>query len=302
MGFNFERMVRMFENVRFRDDGIDCQAVFLEEQDITGPALPLATDFLDAMSETTLMFEHLGSAFSFIRKDVAQKINVLRDHQPYQEQMAEMVQAEIEAGLVGFPGAVKQVPPTATRTLLRLMWAVRFIDVLMSELAQAFSNDASHITETHDATFSLRPTTPATTTTTTATHTTTSQSADAATNTPTRSGSGVGNMLRKRWTASIPSISLLSSADQQQQPATITLRDAVTKAYEIALSQHHPWSIRRAVYAAVIVLPSKEDFASKMGISESQREQYFSRLAHCISPMIKRMYQYYEIHHLLDTP
>jgi Glycolipid transfer protein (GLTP) len=128
MGFEFEKMVTAFEAV-----------LFVDAPDSSDPRLPLAAPFLDAMCEVALLFDHLGGGFAFVRRDIASKVALLRAHAPADDDLTAAVTAEFT---VGSRRPQKNDPPTATRTLLRLMWATQFIDVLLRELAAAFAAES----------------------------------------------------------------------------------------------------------------------------------------------------------------
>lgn len=78
-----------------------------------------------------------------------------------------------------------------------------------------------------------------------------------------------------------------------------TLRFAVGKAYDDALAQHHSWTVRRSVKGACLLLPSKEAFMDRVGVDLSRRDEFIKRLSHSMSPLVTRMYAYYEKHDLL---
>jgi Glycolipid transfer protein (GLTP) len=142
MGFEFEKMVAAFEAVQ-------CASGW----DNDAPRLPLAEPFLDAMCEVAQLFDHLGGGFTFVRRDIAAKVAILRAHLPAAADLTTTVEAELASGIAGAAGkdsgkvwrkgaATLQEPPTATRTLLRLMWATRFIDVLLRELSASFAAES----------------------------------------------------------------------------------------------------------------------------------------------------------------
>lgn len=155
MGFDFEKMICAFEAVTFACDnqvvGDKLEAV---PQVTRAAALPRTKPFLDAMDEVALLFDHLGSGFGFVRRDIVAKISYLREHCKEVGNLTDAVTAELTA--LGEPPAKARRPTKAAktsksdgsstsviRTLLRLMWATRFIQVLMNELAVSFRMDAS---------------------------------------------------------------------------------------------------------------------------------------------------------------
>mmetsp|Transcript_3430 Transcript_3430/g.7417 ORF Transcript_3430/g.7417 Transcript_3430/m.7417 type:complete len:238 (-) Transcript_3430:2332-3045(-) len=137
--FSFERMLQCFEAIRF------ARSTAASEHDNHTPGLPLAEPFLDAMDEVTLLFDHLGTGFGFVRADVESKTAIMRGHivnhdGPESDSatpLEDLVQGEISARTI-----VHNKPPlgpSAGRTLLRLMWATKFLSVLMEELAKAYT-------------------------------------------------------------------------------------------------------------------------------------------------------------------
>ena len=44
-----------------------------------------------------------------------------------------------------------------------------------------------------------------------------------------------------------------------QHPET-SLKDCAHEAYEVSLSPHHPWILRKTIHAALMMLPTKETF------------------------------------------
>jgi len=142
--FSFERMLERFEAIRFRDGKSAGEA--------NDAALPLAEPYLDAMDEVTLLFDHLGTGFGFVRADVESKTAIMREHvakltsgdgaakdtpAAVNTALEELVEREMAAGTTrqNKPPA----GPSAARTLLRLMWATKFLAVLMEELAAAYA-------------------------------------------------------------------------------------------------------------------------------------------------------------------
>jgi hypothetical protein len=235
MGFDFEKMVCAFEAVSFGDP------LPPAERPPPPPRLPLARPFLAAMSEVALLFDHLGTGFSFVRRDISAKVAVMHAHTPAADDLSDMILAEHPAD--GSAGVVPAGAPPATRTLLRLMWATRFLDVLMHELAASFAADSA-------------------------------------------SESGVSESDDGRGAAAA---------------RTRTLRDAVSRAYDVALAKHHSWGVRRTVAAAVYLLPSKEAFVEKLGVDLSRRDEYLARINVSLSPLVGRMYAFYDLHNLHET-
>lgn len=116
--FDFGRLVSAFEAVTFPPGA--------------PPTLPHTASFLAAMDEVLLLFDHLGAAFAFVRRDIATKTSLLRAYTAASPDrfvsLSPPILAEKAAGspLPGGPGA--------GRTLLRLMWALKFIDCLLAYL------------------------------------------------------------------------------------------------------------------------------------------------------------------------
>lgn len=232
--FDFERMLAAFEAVNYAD-GQQVSAACVRP-----PRLPFLKPFLLAMNEVALLFESLGSGFTFVRRDIVSKVALLHAHKPVFDDLTDAVLAENPAG--GSAGVVSSSSPGATRTLLRLMWACRFLDVLMNELMASFAADSA-------------------------------------------SESGASE-----------------SDDGRRTPmgSSRTLREAVSRAYDIALRDHHSWAVRRAVSTAVYLLPSKEVFVEKLGVDMSRRHEYFLRINESLSPLVRRMYSFYDVHNLHD--
>lgn len=242
MGFDFERMVCAFEDVRFSNEVSALEPASLTPLTSLPPRLPLCKPFLGAMTEVALLFDHLGGGFSFVRRDIASKVTTLNAHVPAVTDLTTTVLAERPAaGARGKAGPT----PSATRTLLRLMWACRFLDVLMHELATAFAADSA------------------------------SESG------ASESDDGRGSKAAKARTR--------------------TLRESVARAYEVALAKHHAWGVRRTVSAAVYLLPSKEVFVEKLGVDLARRDEYLARINASLSPLVHRMYAFYDEHGLHDA-
>ena len=217
MGFDFERMICAFESIE-------------TEYRSTGQPLPSSSRFLEAMLEVNALFETLGSAFSFVKRDIERKITVVNRYATIDptnfSQLTSAVNYEI-ANRKLTPIHLDNMP-NCSRTLLRLMWALKFADNLLDGLAQAFNPNSS-----------------------------------------------------------------LSYSNR-------TLRWAVGRAYEETLAEHHSWTIRRAVKGACLVLPSKESFMDRVGVEPHRSEPMLARLATSMSPLVTRMYAFYEKHGLLN--
>lgn len=217
-GFDFERMTCCFEKID-------------EEYRACQRPLPATASFVTAMREVVKLFETLGSAFSFVKKDMDLKIGIIASYAQtdptHFEQLHDGVEYELRTNSARIePGA----PASCSRTLLRLMWALKFADVLLGGLRKAFDEKLN-----------------------------------------------------------LP-------------PCERTLKWVVNRAYEDALAEHHSWTIRRAVKSACVLLPSKESFVIRVRLTPAQRDDILGRLGACMSPLVKRMYAYYESNHILDLP
>lgn len=230
MGFDFEGMVAAFEDVTFPSSPSSAAAPTTSLS--LSPLLPHAQPFLAAMSEVALLFDHLGGGFAFVRRDITSKVALLSSFTPLITDFTSTALTEART---------PKRPSPATRTLLRLMWACRFLDVLMRELADAFAADSA-------------------------------------------SESGAS-----------------SEDDARPRPRSITLRDAVSHAYDAALAKHHSWGVRRTVSAAVYLLPTKEVFVHKLGVDLAKRDDYLTRINASLSPLVLRMYAFYDLHELHDA-
>lgn len=209
--FDFERMLSAFENVSFK---------------YPGPAsLPDTQAFFEAMQEVSLLFDSLGAGFIFVRRDINEKTSILRDYFLKSPVENASLQDLVLRELTNETAYVKSDPPSAARTLLRMMWAVKFLYILMHELAKAYLPGSKS-----------------------------------------------------------------------------TLKDAVELAYDQALSEHHGWVIRKAVAAAMLLLPSKEDFLAKLGVEVSKRDEYLTRVEKSFKPLVDRTYQFYTEKKIHDLP
>lgn len=223
MVFDFEGMVTAFEDVTFPSPHSSAAAPTTSP--ILSPLLPHAKPFLAAMTEVALLFDHLGGGFTFVRRDITSKVALLSAITPPIKDFTSSALTEART---------PKAPSPATRTLLRLMWACRFLDVLMQELADAFAADSASESD----------------------------------------GS--------------------SEDGSRPRPPTITLRDAVGRAYDTALAKHHSWGVRRTVSAAVYLLPTKEVFVDKLGVDIEKRSEYLARINASLSPLVHRMYAFYD--------
>lgn len=217
MGFDFERMTLAFEAIA-------------REHAKAGLQLPSTALFVDAMCEVNKLFETLGTAFAFVKRDIDKKVGVVNNYStrdaPNFSYLHTAINYEIRHGKT--EGVHMDSMPNCSRTVLRLMWALAFADSLLDGLRQAF--DASS-----DVSYDNR-----------------------------------------------------------------TLRWAVSRAYEHTLAEHHSWTIRRAVKGACIVLPTKENFMVRVGVEIDRTDELLNRLAVCMSPLVTRMYSFYQSNGLLS--
>lgn len=216
--FDFERMTQCFERI----DG--------EYQACKRP-LPAAASFVTAVREVIKLFETLGSAFAFVKKDMDIKVGIIETYSHNDAihfgQLHDAVEYELRTNNARIePGG----QPSCSRTLLRLMWALKFANILLDGLRKSFDENCD-----------------------------------------------------------------LPQSER-------TLKWVVNRAYEDALAEHHSWAIRRAVKSACLLLPSKESFVTRVGLTPAQRDDILGRLGTCMSPLVKRMYAYYEANHILDLP
>lgn len=130
--FDFERMVASFEAVTFPSKPKTLR---------TRGGLPHTDGFLEAMREVILLFDHLGSAFAFVRRDIQSKTSILRTYAKERPSRFGDLQSAVNSEVAEGVAAAKP-PPSAARTLLRLMWALKFIDVLLSHLKNAMASDS----------------------------------------------------------------------------------------------------------------------------------------------------------------
>jgi hypothetical protein len=213
--FEFDKLVSAFEAVAF-DVRLGPDS----------PALPKTKEFLAAMNEVSLFFEVLGTGFAFVRRDISSKVALIQAHSPHHEDLTDAVMADINAGIAGPKSTPSTEDPSVTRTLLRLMWATRFIEVLMRELTRTYQPVAGE--------------------------------------------------------------------------SDVTLYDAVSTAYAESLADKHTWGLRRAVAAALYLLPTKDGFVQKLHVDSSRFEEYLHRLNASLGPLIKRTYAFYDLHDLHD--
>lgn len=216
--FDFIRMTECFERIQ-------------QEYENTGYELPSTSLFVTAMREVVKLFVTLGSAFTFVKRDLDIKIDIIatyaRDDASHFAQLQQAVEYELSLNIARMEAGGRI---SCSRTLLRLMWALKFADLLLYGLKRAFDDN----------------------------------------------------------------LKLLASER--------TLKYAVNHAYENALAEHHSWAIRRTVKSACLLLPTKESFMQRFGINDDARDSVLTRLAFCMSPLVERMYAYYDCNHILDLP
>eukprot|EP00737_Agarophyton_chilense_P001694 gb/GEZJ01001900.1/.p1 GENE.gb/GEZJ01001900.1/~~gb/GEZJ01001900.1/.p1 ORF type:complete len:253 (-),score=30.17 gb/GEZJ01001900.1/:339-1097(-) len=132
--FDFEQMTCAFEA---------CHTQFLT----TKSPLPTTTAFVAAMQHLCYLFDTLGSGFSFVKSDIESKLIILKRYQTEQPTSYSYIQTAIEHEMkhnaMSETGFVYAGGPAFTRTLLRLMWALKFTDRLLDSLAQAFDANSA---------------------------------------------------------------------------------------------------------------------------------------------------------------
>ena len=135
--FRFEQLLNAFERIRYDEPG---------GGDGSFPQpLPYLDDFVQALTAVSHMFEHLGSAFSFVKRDVLEKRDTL--HAVYaadpagHETVRQMVEEELRLGTADTGSG--QVG--GARNLLRMMWCIRFLYVLMRDVARPRDGTRRHL-------------------------------------------------------------------------------------------------------------------------------------------------------------
>lgn len=216
--FDFDRMTESFESV---------QKDFLDKP----RPLPSADRFSAAMQEVVKLFELLGSAFAFVKRDIDSKIAIIDEYAERDPRnFAHLHDAVCFEMKNDTARQAPTMPRSCSRTILRLMWALKFAGLLLDGLFLAFD--------------------PA---------------------------------------SSLP-------------PTSRTLKWAVARAYGEALAEHHSWTMRKAVRSACMLLPTKESFIARIGIDHDGRDESLRRLSSSMSPLVTRMYAFYETNELLDLP
>eukprot|EP00178_Gracilaria_changii_P020944 TRINITY_DN616_c0_g2_i1.p1 TRINITY_DN616_c0_g2~~TRINITY_DN616_c0_g2_i1.p1 ORF type:complete len:258 (+),score=35.89 TRINITY_DN616_c0_g2_i1:1871-2644(+) len=219
--FDFEKMTSAFEA---------CHTHFT----CTKSTLPTTTLFISAMQQLCYLFDTLGPAFTFVKSDVESKLVVLKRYlhtvPQHYSHLQSAIQYEMSEGVTAAHGFAWQDSPSFSRTLLRLMWALKFTDRLLVTLGNAFDDKRE-----------------------------------------------------------------LSASER-------TLRWAVSTAYDDALAQHHSWTIRKTVKGACLLLPTKEAFMSRIGVKAENRQKYLQRLGVSMSPLVQRLYEYYDDYQLHALP
>mmetsp|Transcript_40662 Transcript_40662/g.161238 ORF Transcript_40662/g.161238 Transcript_40662/m.161238 type:complete len:212 (-) Transcript_40662:1254-1889(-) len=120
--FDFERMLRAFEAITFEKDAEN--------------SLPDSEPFTGAMENVGMLFEHLGTGFGFIKKDIETKTAIVREFTMQDPVRNKSLQDVVERELAEKKARIKK-PPSISRTVLRLMWATRFLYILMGRIGQA---------------------------------------------------------------------------------------------------------------------------------------------------------------------
>lgn len=124
--FDFARMTKSFE--------------FIEADYVSNPRpLPETNRFVTAMREVLNLFDTLGAAFSFVRTDIDDKITIIEKFAISDtEQFSHLHDAVCHEMNTGKARVKTGDPPSCSRTLLRLMWALKFSDSLLEGLKKAF--------------------------------------------------------------------------------------------------------------------------------------------------------------------
>ncbi|KAK4535886.1 hypothetical protein CDCA_CDCA06G1911 [Cyanidium caldarium] len=126
--FRFEQLLNAFERIRYDEPGGGADGF--------PQPLPYLHDFVQALTAVSHMFEHLGSAFLFVKRDVLEKRDTL--HAVFaadpagHETVRQMVEEELRLGTAD----TRSGQVGGTRNLLRMMWCVRFLYVLMRDVAR----------------------------------------------------------------------------------------------------------------------------------------------------------------------
>lgn len=125
MGFSFERMTRSFEVI---------QADF----DCNRAQLPTTKHFIEAMAEVNALFETLGTAFTFVKRDIEKKVAIIHRHASHDPTNFSDLNKAIDFEITNrcFEAPHVDGLPNCSRTLLRLMWALRFADCLLEGIGQ----------------------------------------------------------------------------------------------------------------------------------------------------------------------
>lgn len=86
--------------------------------------------------------------------------------------------------------------------------------------------------------------------------------------------------------------------DSPIPPERRTMKSAVSTSYEAALAFNHPWTLRSAVRASLVFLPSRDEFIDKIGANS----EYLERFESSITPTVNNMKTFYEKENLLKLP
>ncbi|KAK4530937.1 hypothetical protein CCYA_CCYA06G1794 [Cyanidiococcus yangmingshanensis] len=137
--FSFEKFLQAFERIRF------------DEPPAAEPwPLPYLVDFVQALTTVADIFQHLGTAFTFVRQDVLEKRDTLwaiyRSDPKRNATIRQVIERETQQGLLN-TGSGKE---GGARNILRMMWCLRFIQVLMREIAKCPSEAYTRRSATRD--------------------------------------------------------------------------------------------------------------------------------------------------------
>lgn len=133
MGFDFEEMTTAFERIETEHRTRN------PSPDIRHP-LPSTDALLHAVAELTKLFERLGAGFGFVKRDLSSKTALLARYAAggagVYADVNELLVKEKRDGecVVRSDGG-----PGGARTVLRLMWALRFADGLLGDVGKGDS-------------------------------------------------------------------------------------------------------------------------------------------------------------------
>lgn len=105
--------------------------------------MPATPRFLEAMGEVLKLFEMLGSAFSFVKRDIERKLSTIKQYSLHDVDnygdLNDAVEYEVATDHLVTP--VLEDMMSCSRTVFRLMWALKFTDLLLEGLGKAYDMD-----------------------------------------------------------------------------------------------------------------------------------------------------------------